>query len=129
MLLTRVLLRFDYSSYYENINQYVVFIIKNSDMVSGKWAHVKSEKGTTWDQTTHWGPLNPDPPPPPPPTPYLSALLIYFFSFSLRNDSLNKLRKNTATENSKIELLIFILYKCLFKKINIFLDLLIQMKN
>ena len=44
MLLTCALLRFDYSSYYENIKQYVAFINKNSDMVSWKWAYVKSEK-------------------------------------------------------------------------------------
>ena len=93
-------------------------------MVSGKWAHVKSEKGTTLGPDYQLGASER-----PPPPPYLSALLIYSFSFSLRNDSLNKLRKNTATENSQIELLIFILYKCLFKRINIFLDLLIQMKN
>ena len=47
MLLTCVLLRFYDSSYCENIKQYVVFIIKNSDMISWKWAHVKFEKGTT----------------------------------------------------------------------------------
>ena len=40
-------MRFNYSSYYENIKQYVIFIIKNSDIVSWKWAHVKSEKETT----------------------------------------------------------------------------------
>ena len=63
MLLTCVLLRFDYSSYYENIKQYVVFIIKNSDMVSWKWGHVKSEKGTTLRPGCQLG----DPGPPRPP--------------------------------------------------------------
>ena len=68
MLLTCVLLRFDYSSYYENIKQYVVFIIKNSDMVSWKWAYVKSEKGTTLGPGCQLGgPW----PPRLPPTPFI----------------------------------------------------------